>query len=638
MLVSFDVFDTLVCRLVAGPVDVFKILEIEHGSNAPEGFSCLRIQAERIARSQTDKEDVTLSAIYAALQGLVPHHRLDLDLLMEAEIAAEVRLCVPRIDVGEKLKAYRQAGIPCIAISDMYLPQAAVERILEKCNIVLDKVYVSSEILLTKASGSLFDYVRLDRNVSFCDWHHHGDNFHSDVVSPTGKGISAFHTPIADFRLTTSANLTSDITNSIVTGVVRSLMYGRAHDDLASQTWYQTGAEYTGLLSLLLCQKAFSKAQENGAEKVHFLARDGYILKRIYDIMYPGSSHESVYLAASRRMVNFIQIAADNFDVKFLSANCEGLTGTELLERIGVTGRKEDTGLLAGTIRKQSDCLPILEKYRSEIIARAAQERGHVMNYLTQSGLLAETSSVLVDVGWFCSIQKSLASMMTQEQRGGRLHGVYFGTNVPKTSDLDAEGLFYTNKAPRARADAITKHIEVMELLFTAPEQSIVTVQRSEGDFEIIRMATTHESSRIAAAAMIGEGAMAFVEAVQAAGLLKHLTGPVSVDGALARFENLVRSPGRNISASVRAINHSVGFGGSRYEPFLRDCGSVRKPVHFLRLYVHSYWQEVLYRDFSKSQKLLASKPIIALLNLQWQLKQALPWRLRQQIKKIFSK
>lgn len=227
---------------------------------------------------------------------------------------------------------------------------------------------------------------------------------------------------------------------------------------------------------------------------------------------------------------------------------------------------------------------------------------------------------------------------MKREQRDGRLHGVYFGTNIPKTQDLDAEGLFYTNKFPRVRVDAITKHIEVMELLFTAPEQSIVTVKRNGSDFEIVRMDAQHEASRIAAASMISAGAMAFVEAVKSADLLRHLTGLTSIDAALARFEHLVRYPGRDIAASIRAINHSVGFGGSRYEPFLRDCGSVRNPLSFLRSYIHSYWREVLHRDFSKSQKMLASKPIISLLNLQWQLKQAIPWSLRQKIKKLTSR
>ena len=638
MFVSFDVFDTLVCRLVAEPGDVFKILEIEQGSNAPEGFAALRVKAEQIARNHSDREDVTLASIYAALQGLIPDHSLDLDLLMEAEIALELRLCVPRIDIIEKLKAYRHEGVRCVAISDMYLPRTVVERILKKCDAELDKVYVSSEILLTKARGTLFDYVQADQNVSFAEWRHYGDNFNSDVVSPVTKGISAFHTPIADFRLTSSPSLSSDVTNSIVTGAVRSLMYGRGNDDLASRTWFQTGAEYTGIMSLLLCDKAHSKAQEVGASKVHFLARDGYILKRIYDILYPESPYGSVYLAASRRMINFIQIGHDNFDLKFLAANGEGLSGKELLERIGVIGREEDAELLLEPLRTQTDCLSILEKYRNEIVQRAAEERSHVLDYLTHSGLMAKEPSVIVDVGWFCSIQKSLSSMLMREQTGGSLHGVYFGTNVPKTKDLDAEGLFYTNKLPRDRVEAITKHIEVMELLFTAPEQSIVTVQRNGSDFDIIRMASQHEASRIAAASMIGKGAAAFVEIVKSAGLLDHLTNSASTSAALSRFENLVRYPDRDITASVKAINHSVGFGGSRYAPFLRDCGGVRRPLSFLRSYVHSYWQEAMYRDFSRSQKLLASKPMIALLNLQWRLKQAIPWSLRQKIKKVISR
>ena len=71
--VSFDLYDTLIFRTVEVPQDVFRIIPIlfnernEEKINERE-FYINRIYAERVARSNREKEDVNLDEIYRYLE------------------------------------------------------------------------------------------------------------------------------------------------------------------------------------------------------------------------------------------------------------------------------------------------------------------------------------------------------------------------------------------------------------------------------------------------------------------------------------------------------------------------------------------------------------------------------------------
>lgn len=85
-VISFDVFDTLIVRpTLAVPSDLFDKL-----STTP-GFKSARIEAERIARTQSAKEDITLEEIYKVLMPTASDE--ELKLAMEREINAELKVC-----------------------------------------------------------------------------------------------------------------------------------------------------------------------------------------------------------------------------------------------------------------------------------------------------------------------------------------------------------------------------------------------------------------------------------------------------------------------------------------------------------------------------------------------------------------
>ena len=133
--VAFDIFDTLLKRDCARPADLFALMELTH--QAPSGFAQKRLQAEANVRQSLDRE-VTLAEIYAdpALQGVDP----------AAECAAELAAIVPNRPVSQAAKACHARGQRVYAVSDMYLPKAQVEAMLQKCGLdFLDGVFVSCE-------------------------------------------------------------------------------------------------------------------------------------------------------------------------------------------------------------------------------------------------------------------------------------------------------------------------------------------------------------------------------------------------------------------------------------------------------------------------------------------------------------
>lgn len=632
-LASFDVFDTLVCRLVAEPTDVFRVMEAEHPDRFPTGFAAMRIESEVEARRRSSGEDISLSDIYQVLADRCNWTDSVMESLMVCEMTTEVRLCVPRHDVLETYRQFRNDGVRVVAISDMYLPETVIQAILDRCGIAVDELYVSSEVGVTKASGRLYEHVRQAEGVKPEEWVHHGDNFRADIENAIAAGLKAKHFPIAQFGLTETTGRPKSLCESIVTGTVRHILYGHRDRDLSSRVWRETGAAYTGLFAMQLCDFARRKAEQTGAEGIYFLARDGYVLKKVYDVMFPGEERQSVYLAASRRMINFIKTDKSDHNLGFIGANAKGLTGHELLGRINVSGDAGDPDL-GKVLGSDDDAMPILDRYMDRIVERAALERTNVLAYLKDAGLLSDRPSVLVDVGWFCSIQKSLQRLLAQENHTGQLHGVYFGTNVAGGSELNAEGLLYTNHQPVQRSRAVGRHIEIMELLFTAPEQSIVTVEpNAEGGFSIVRTESDHEEARMRAAAEIVAGALDFATVVRGANLQALLLGDSAVEVAVTRFDRLVSKPGRDIVASIMAINHSVGFGGSRYEPFLKRGLSLRRPLQLLRAFIQSYWREALYRDLDWKERLLVSGPVLVAAHVQWHARRVLPKSVRVGVK-----
>lgn len=186
-VVSFDVYDTLLHRRYENPSEVFRDVEKKlrrlPDSDREEKFYGKRCRAERLARANTQAEEITLKDIYQYYET-----QQDKQFLMEMEIEAELACAYPDKRMQDVFRLLLERGKRIVIISDMYLPHEVIEKILGKVGYVgYEKAYVSSEILLTKKTGNLFRYVSNELNGR--KFLHIGDRFTTDYCNAKKNGL-----------------------------------------------------------------------------------------------------------------------------------------------------------------------------------------------------------------------------------------------------------------------------------------------------------------------------------------------------------------------------------------------------------------------------------------------------------------
>ncbi len=198
---SFDVFDTCVTRHYIRPVDMFGPLFAQllseagcldyQRSAAATTLAKRRMAAERVAHQQATREEVTLADIYQVLAPQLTAFKLDTARAMQAEIDIELAALSPILCTRLRIDRLRKQGHQIIFISDMYLPGEVVRQMLSEQGFLEpeDRVYVSSDVGVTKGSGKLFRHVCEQLQLAPRELHHTGDNFFSDVRGANREGL-----------------------------------------------------------------------------------------------------------------------------------------------------------------------------------------------------------------------------------------------------------------------------------------------------------------------------------------------------------------------------------------------------------------------------------------------------------------
>jgi len=308
-VISFDVFDTLVLRPFDRPSSVFFLLGQKH--KCP-GFQKYRVQAEKDARRAAFEKmgtyEVTLEDIYKRLRRYV---LLDTEKAMALEIEIEIGLAFANPYMKNVFAQAKNLGKRLIAISDMYLPRDAILRILEKCGYSgLEDVFVSCELGENKRDGLLFDFVRASMGINL-KYLHIGDNYTSDFLSPRDRDWDAeYYKNVNHAGNVYRAHDLTELVGSAYRGIVNAHLQSGA--DTFSQ-YYEYGYAYAGFFALGYCGFIHDHVKNTGVDKVLFLSRDGYLLGRVYDLLYPDENTEYVYWSRTAG----IQLALGRYSNEF---------------------------------------------------------------------------------------------------------------------------------------------------------------------------------------------------------------------------------------------------------------------------------------------------------------------------------
>lgn len=340
-VVTFDVFDTLLLRPLARPEDAFYLLGARLGY--PD-LRRLRIQAEEEARRRKElaagSREVTLEEIWAVLA-------LETGLSQTEGMAAERRLesdlCRANPYFLPVVAALRRQGKTLAVLSDMYLEEETVAALLDRCGFgTFDACLVSGERGSSKSGGGLY---RLARKLlgpgRACA--HVGDDPWADQRQAEAAGWAAFpyrnvHRAGAPYR----AEDMSPIVGSLYRGLVNMRLHNGA--ELHSRAW-EYGYVYGGLFAVGYCRFVERLRRELGADRLLFLSRDGAVLLRVYQRLYPAEGERAVYARWSRLAA--AKITADRFRGEYFRRFLTHKAGQGFSLR-QVLGSMELTPLLPG--------------------------------------------------------------------------------------------------------------------------------------------------------------------------------------------------------------------------------------------------------------------------------------------------
>ena len=320
--VSFDVFDTLISRPFYFAADLYELLseKLNQRLSAYVNFRVIRELSERIVRQklkQTDcaREEVTLDEIYGYIKEHYCFSPENIDGLKKYEVALELQYSTTRESGRELYELALESGKSVIILCDTYLPQNVISSILAK-NGFRDyaKLYVSGETGFTKAQKSLYPFVQQDLGeINPAAFIHIGSNYQSDICNAStcgwhtgylykttdllGKKVPNHYTGESFIRVYRSAHTNEDYVIAFdqqtsirsMTAIVANKLFDNPFVSIHPNSDYNADPRAVGYGTLgphllALCNWIYGIAKREHIGTIHFVARDGYLLKQAFEI------------------------------------------------------------------------------------------------------------------------------------------------------------------------------------------------------------------------------------------------------------------------------------------------------------------------------------------------------------------
>jgi len=293
-VISFDIFDTLLLRNLNKPRDLFMILGERFDII---DFWRIRFSAEVDARKKHQalygNREINIYDIYDLIE---KRTGLNAKVGIETEFELECEICYANPYMKEAYAILHSKGLPIYMVSDMYWPKEYLIKLLKKNGYKnYEDVLVSCDYKGNKTNGFLFKALimrtGLDKKIV-----HIGDNKQADVSAAESFGLAT--------RYYANVQTCGDIyrengMSPLIRATYRGIVNAHLHNGMEKYTeQYEYGFIFGGLFVLGYVNWIHEQAKRRGIKKILFIARDGYIYKKIYDKLF--SDIPSYYVFWSR--------------------------------------------------------------------------------------------------------------------------------------------------------------------------------------------------------------------------------------------------------------------------------------------------------------------------------------------------
>lgn len=509
-VVSFDIFDTLLLRTVAKPVDVFasvwvraQNLGIAGSDLSKDEFVKLRVEMERLARTKAKNRECTLYDIYEQFPGFITS---DSEQLSRIEVETECDLCYLNRDVYQIALDAKESGAKIVLVSDMYLSGKDLMQIMSKNGFdigLIDTILVSNEHKRNKQDGELFR-ILLDNypDILPSEILHIGDNSNSDVLQAQKMGLCTYHynaIPDQPHNIYEYEKIRHNIPVPELLSLRKICFYNKDKQGfLQVETQaYEIGATIVGPFLTMFISHVMKRMKELGIKRIYPLMREGYILGKLLEKEAEDQNYEieihPIYI--SRKVTYIPSICRVNREEIENMIGARNLTVKESIELVGLDVSDidvEDNYL--NCIWKETHTITIhenislkeyliqeflKEKNKKKIKEFVSFQRKLLTDYLIQE--IGDLKGVAtIDIGFFGRIQMWMEDALEIE---GIPHEMKHFLGIGVTGDkvfrgYDFEGYYSTYGENSDLIPTIHRTTDILEKFISVTEGSTVGYQR----------------------------------------------------------------------------------------------------------------------------------------------------------------
>lgn len=493
-IVSFDIFDTLLVRPYIRPVDLFYHLEQIHNV---KGFADIRINAEITARKKSSKAEINIYDIYK----YIPKKYL---YLMEKEMDFEYS--VARINpIIEPIYNYvKECSKKIILISSMYLPKEFLAKVLQKIGIdTYEKLIVSNEIQANKVDGSIYREAIKIYNISEDKFLHIGDDENKDYKPAIKEGMNAYLLPkLIEYYSTIDERCDYFISfapKSLDTSILISMIaYNFVKNEcestnLAEKDYFQSiGYQLGGFLAYQYISWISHKASQDEIKDILFVARDGYTLKKVMELINPDINSKYVYAPRKLSLGLSLDFDNNNLDQVHSVANF-------YRKELGIEPSPNDYNF--PVLKNELEFIEnniarinkIRDKYKEEYINYL-----NTINFNTRKFAVVDTATL-----WATS-----SRLFSYIYPNSYISSYFWRLNSP-FNEGNLKNHYFDDKN---ESNSLVRPYDIIEFLFTSPEPSISMVKNNK---PIYNVPTEKEQRRNSIYNYISEGILNCVSEIK---------------------------------------------------------------------------------------------------------------------------
>lgn len=493
-VISFDIFDTLIKRNCLKPSDIFKICEVKYNSKKSKkisDFKNIRVNAEIKCRSNSNDEEITLEEIYDN----IVCENLDKKEMMSIEINCELDYCVANLRFKEIYDYCIKNNKRVLFVSDMYLDEKTILKILEKNGYKTGRLYLSSKYRATKHSGNLYKIVLKNEKIKPSKMLHIGDSKRADFFSPTLCGIISYKINRSVKNTSYISVMDDNLNNNILYSFINNKVYNM-------NQYERIGYELLGPICYSFCNHLHKVSKEKNINKLFFCSRDMKFIHEAYNYIYNDEAIYNKYFYVSRKSLRlpyfhmnndfdsfFLMIPDKKMNMKSILGNFNLAIDDKIIEKYGFASEEYNCYSLKDNKKFIKFYNEIVKK---EIITNKEikEQYDNFIKYLNIIGF--DRNSAIVDLGWKGTTQYSMNKILKYNT-----YGIYFGLEKNSFKELDnhSSTFIFNRNDDGVIEDKIYSFRSLFEIMFASQDGSTLKYKSNSSEPYVLGKPDNYDNS-----------------------------------------------------------------------------------------------------------------------------------------------